>query len=66
MDGYATFNTAPYAAYTTKELLAAVEAGRGTDKMTGEIERRAKRDAGDYSVMTPGERLSRNRKLAAA
>jgi hypothetical protein len=61
MDGYATFNTAPYAAYTTAELNAAVAAGRGTEKMIGEIERRAKVAAGDESVMTPGERLRRIR-----
>ena len=57
MDNYAAFNTAPYAAYTTAQLAAAVSEGRGTDKMVGEIARRAKVAAGDYSVATPGERL---------
>ena len=57
MDNYSTFNTAPYAAYTTAQLKAAVAEGRGTEKMAGEIARRAKVASGDYSVATPGERL---------
>jgi hypothetical protein len=56
----AAFATAAYPAYTTAQLEAAME--RGVDdvtnaKMVAEIARRAKRDAGDRSVMTPGERL---------
>jgi len=55
------FATAPYPAYTTKELHAIVAAGRGNPVMLAEIARRAARDAGDTSVMTPGERLRRAR-----
>ena len=51
------FATAPSPGFTTAELLAAIAAGRGNPVMTAEIERRALRDAGDVSVMTPGERL---------
>jgi hypothetical protein len=51
------FATAPYPAYTTNELHAFVAAGRGNPVMLAEIARRAARDAGDTSVMTPGERL---------
>lgn len=51
------FPTAPYPGYTTAELQAAIAAGRGNPVMVAEIERRALRDAGDVSVMTPGERL---------
>ena len=57
MDNYSTFNTEPYTAYTTDQLKAAVAEGRGTDKMVGEIARRAQVAAGDFSVATPGERL---------
>ena len=55
------FATAPYPAYTTNELHAFVAAGRGNPVMLAEIARRAARDAGDTSVMTPGERLRRAR-----
>lgn len=55
------FANAPYPAYTTNELHAIVAAGRGNPVMRAEIERRALRDAGDTSVMTPGERLRRAR-----
>ena len=51
------FRSPPYAGCTTKQLNAAIMAGNGTDRMVAEIERRAKRDAGDVSVMFPGERL---------
>lgn len=61
MDNFSTFNTAPYPAYTTAQLQAAVDAGRGNEKMVGEIARRAKVAAGDLSVATPGERLRRIR-----
>lgn len=56
----AAFKSAPFAGFTTKELEAAIARGSLNgmgDKMRAEIERRAKRDAGDVSVMTPGERL---------
>ena len=53
----AAFKTAPYAAYTTDHLIAAIANGNGTEKMVAEVARRAKRDAGDVSVMMPGERL---------
>lgn len=51
------FPTAAYPGHTTTELTAAIAAGRGTPAMIAEIDRRARRDAGDVSVMTPGERL---------
>ncbi len=57
MDGYSTFNTAPYTAYTTAELQAKMDAGTGNEKMAGEIARRALVRSGDMSVATPGERL---------
>lgn len=57
MDNYSNFNTAPFTSYTTVELKASVEAGRGNEKMINEIARREKVLAGDYSVATPGERL---------
>lgn len=66
MDNYSAFNTAPYTAYTTTQLNGFVDAGRGNDVMVAEIARRAKRDAGDVSVMTPGERLRRARAASAA
>jgi hypothetical protein len=58
----AGFKSAPYSAYTTEELKARVAHGLGNAKMTAELERRAKRDAGGYlcgdrSVMKDGERL---------
>lgn len=55
----AAFKSAPFAGYTTKELeVRMINADDVTAaKMRAEIERRAKRDAGDRSVMTPGERL---------
>ena len=56
------FPTAPYAGYTTKQLELFIAQGRGSEKMQAEIERRAARDAGDVSVMTPGERLRYFRK----
>jgi hypothetical protein len=53
------FATAPYSSYTTAQLLAFIAANRGNPVMLSEIDRRAARDAGDISVMTPGERLHR-------
>ena len=53
----AAFQTAPYPGYTTAQLTAAIAAGRGNPIMLAEVARRAARDAGDASVMTPGERL---------
>jgi hypothetical protein len=57
----AAFKTAPFAAYTTKELMAAVERKENSEdaraKMILEVVRRAQRDAGDVSVMYPAERL---------
>lgn len=52
------FKSAPYPSYSTAQLREWVANGheRATI-MTAEIERRAKRDAGDVSVMTDGERL---------
>jgi hypothetical protein len=58
------FATAPYPGYTTTQLQAAIAAGRGTPAMVAEIERRARRDAGDVSVMTAGERLRHIRATA--
>ena len=53
----AAIKTAPYPAYTIRELKAAIAAGRGNDTMAFEIVRRERRDAGDWSAMTPVERL---------
>lgn len=59
----AAFKTASYPAYTTDQLramLANTECVRHQiyrDAVAIEIARREKRDAGDVSVMTPGERL---------
>ena len=61
----AAFKSAPFAGHTSAELQAAVN--RGEDPrlaMRHEIARRAQRDAGDVSVMTPGERLRHARKAA--
>jgi len=57
----AAFKTAMYPAYTTTQLQV-MAANCTTDaraKMEAELLRRAKRDAGDVSVMTDGERLHR-------
>ncbi|TIW56699.1 MAG: hypothetical protein E5V54_11310 [Mesorhizobium sp.] len=52
------FKTAPFAAYTTKQLQIAIVAGsQASDRMHAEIARRARVEAGDVEVMTPGERL---------
>jgi hypothetical protein len=53
----AAFESAPYPGHTTAELNDAIAAGRGNPIMRAELTRRAARDAGDASVMTPGERL---------
>ena len=62
----AAFKSAPFAAYTSAELRAAVERGENSAdaraKMVMEIARREKVAAGDVSVMTPGERLRHARK----
>ena len=55
------FATAPYPAYTTAELVSIITNGRGNPRMIAEVARRAARDAGDTSVMTPAERLRRAR-----
>jgi hypothetical protein len=64
----AAFKSAPFAAYTSAQLREAVERGENSAdaraKMIMEIARRAQRDAGDVSVMTPGERLRHARKVA--
>lgn len=55
------FNTAPYSGYTTaqlREFIADPDANMITSEvMRREIERRERVAAGDFSVMTPGERL---------
>lgn len=51
------FKSAPYASYMTAQLVAFIDQGRGNDVMIAEIARRERRDAGDRSVMTAGERL---------
>lgn len=60
----AAFKSAPFSAYSTPELETRITALRGDGfsvdvvvKMRAEINRRAKVEAGDVSVMTPGERL---------
>lgn len=74
------FKTHPYPSYTTAELrervagweannvaarAAGLQAGVDVyDRMRAEIERRAKRDAGDVSVMSDGERLRHVRQAA--
>jgi hypothetical protein len=56
----AAFKTASYPGYTTVQLTEFIAAGRdATGRMAEEVARRAKRDAGDVSVMTDGERLRR-------
>lgn len=55
------FPTASYPGLTTTELLNLIADGRGNPRMIAEMARRAARDAGDTSVMTPGERLRRAR-----
>lgn len=59
----AAFKTAAYPGYTTEQLREwAPSRPEGIRRqMENEIERRAKRDAGDVSVMTDGERLRRAR-----
>lgn len=52
------FKTHPYPSYTSDQLRAFIGEGRDTEgRMYGELLRRAKRDAGDVSVMSDGERL---------
>lgn len=62
----AAFKTAAYPAYTTAELdlmllkheeRRVILPAKIKADITAEIARRAKRDAGDVSVMTDGERL---------
>jgi hypothetical protein len=56
----AAFKTAPYPAYTTDQLLDMISRGAlepHSSVIRAEIERRHKRDTGDVSVMTAGERL---------
>ena len=58
----AALPTGKYPAYTTVELreMATTTSGPAAAVMIAELERRARRDAGDVSVMTPGERLRRH------
>lgn len=58
----AALPTGKYPAYTTSQLrdMAATASGTEAAVMIAELERRARRDAGDVSVMTPGERLRRH------
>jgi|HubBroStandDraft_3_1064219.scaffolds.fasta_scaffold40296_5 hypothetical protein len=53
----AAFKPPPYASYTSAQLRDFIKQGRGNETMLAEIERRDRRDAGDRSVMTAGERL---------
>lgn len=53
----AAFKTGKYPAYTTPQLMVAIKSGQGNDAMVAEVERRQKVAAGDWSVMTDGERL---------
>lgn len=58
----AAFKTAPYAAYTTKQLKTFIADPKQLNavtvaRMQGEVDRRAKAAVGDWSVMTDGERL---------
>ena len=54
----AAFPTAKYPAYTTAQLTGFIAEGADTTgAMADEINRRAKAATGDFSVMTPGERL---------
>jgi hypothetical protein len=55
---------APYQGYTLAQLKVSVDAGSGSAKMVAEIARREAVEAGDMSVSTPGERLSRLRSNA--
>lgn len=57
MDGFKTFNTAAFPAYTLAELERIVDGNGGTDAMVAEIERRRAVAAGDMTRATPGERL---------
>ena len=66
------FKTAAYPAYSTAELrewLRRPTSDMSEEKairITREIERRAKRDAGDWSVMTDGERLRQTATIVSA
>lgn len=54
----AAFKTAAFSGYPTAELKLAIARGSSkAEAMQAEVDRRAARDAGDVSVMTPGERL---------
>ena len=64
----AAFRTAAYPAYTTAELSRWLKdhtegktmlAASQYDKVCAELTRRARRDAGDVSAMTDGEKLRR-------
>lgn len=63
----AAFKTAPYPAYTTKDLIEFLAQNKTLSEetrgiMQREISRRIQVQAGDTSVMTPGERLRHIRK----
>jgi hypothetical protein len=58
----AAFKSAPYAAYTTTQLRIYIKEPQELNeetvaKMQAEVDRREKVAAGDWSVMTDGERL---------
>ena len=55
----AAFKTGAYPAYTTAELIKWMEDGTAQNpaKVLMELQRRERRDAGDISVMSDGERL---------
>jgi hypothetical protein len=60
------FPSAPFASFSTAELVRYVGSGIETPiakRMRDEIARREKVAAGDVSVMTPGERLRHVRKM---
>jgi hypothetical protein len=51
------FDTAPYPGYTTDELRQMLRTRPGCLPIWDEVHRRERVEAGDVSVMTPGERL---------
>jgi hypothetical protein len=62
MDNFATFNTAPYPAYTSRELESFVAEGHANAAaMVAEISRRLRVKGGDRSLMTPAECLRAER-----
>jgi hypothetical protein len=57
VDNYNTQLNRPFAGYTLGDLQGRVDAGNGTPQMVAEIARREAVAVGDFSKMTPGERL---------